>query len=584
MAKIMPNLSQAEAKTRKEILGLLKIALDKVPVRLVDIDYPPTPAMGDFSLPCFLLAKKFKKSPVDLARELSEKMKPSGLIKEIRAAGPYLNFFVDQTVFSLLVLKQILKKKDKYGAGKAGHGKKVMVEYFSPNTTKPLTVGHLRNIFLGWSVSQLLRFLDYKVIEATLYNDRGIAMAKTIAGYQKWGDNKTPQDLKLKPDHFVGSFYVRFCQEEKLNPDLSKEAQRVLQDWEKGKKEIKEIWQKLTAWVLEGFEQTLKDIGPINFEERYYESEFYNKGKEIIEDGLKKGVFIKDKDGVLLAPLQKYGLPDKVLLRPDETSLYITQDLYLAYLKNNKYNPDYSINVVGSEQELYFKQLFKILELLEFEKIKNYRHLSYGMVRLPSGRIKSREGLVKGTGADELIAELRDLAGQEMVSRSPELEAKDAERRAQAVALGALKFFLLSVSPQTTMIFDPQKSLAFIGRTGPYLQYVYARISSIFAKEKVKVSARVDFAKLSEPEEFDLVKRLSLFPKIIDRSARDADPSHLANYLYELAQSFSLFYEKLPVLKADKAVKKARLLLLEDVRIVLERGLSLLGITAPEKM
>lgn len=584
MAELTQNFSQAENQARKEILSLLKKALAKdFSEKLIEIDYPPESKMGDFAAPCFLLAKKLKKSPAEVASQLSQKIKPSGLIKEIKAIGPYLNFFVDQTKFSQLVLTEIAKAKEKYGSAKIGKGKKVMVEYFSPNTNKPLTIGHVRNICLGFSVFQLLKFLGYKVIQATLYNDRGIAIAKTILGYQKWGKDQTPKSAKMKPDHFVGSFYVKFCQEVKKDPNLEKQAQRVLQDWEKGKKEVKEIWQKLMNWVLMGFDQTLNKLGAKNFEEKYYESEYYLKGKEIVEQGLKKGIFTKDKEGVIIAPLQKFGLPDKILLRPDETSLYVTQDLYLAYLKD-KYNLDQSIYVVASEQDLYFKQLFKILELLGFRNTKNYHHLSYGMVRLPSGRIKSREGLIKGTGADELIVELEELAKKEITERFKDLKPKEVDKRAEQIALGALKFYILTVNPKTTMVFDPKKSLAFTGRTGPYLQYVSARINSIFQKGKVKVSAKVDFSQLKEPLEFELVKLVAKFPTIISKATKNLDPSHLANHLYELTKTFSLFYEQVPVLKAEPRVKKARLLLINNVKTVLVQGLNLLGIEAPEKM
>lgn len=584
MAKDYKNFSQAETQVRQEIFNLVKKALarDLEPESVI-IDYPPEPKMGDYSVPCFLLAKKLGKKPVEVSSFLTEAIKPTQLIKEIKFIGPYLNFFVNQNEFSQLVLTEIAKAKNKYGQNKIGQGQKVMVEYFSPNTNKPLTVGHVRNICLGQSIIKLLKFTGYKVIQSTLYNDRGAAIAKVILGYQKWGKNQTPKQAGLKSDHFVGSFYTKFYQAEKADSNLEVEAKKTLQDWEKGKKETRKVWEKLMKWVLLGFGQTLKKLGVGKFDEEYYESDYYKYGKKIVEKGLKKGVFIKDKEGVILAPLEKFGLPNKIVLRPDETSLYVTQDLYLAYLKN-KHHLDCSVYVVASEQDLYFKQLFKILELLGFKNAKNYYHLSYGMIRLPQGKIKSREGLVKGTGADELIAELEAMARAEIKKRFKNLAEKEINKRAEQIALAALKFYILLVNPKTTMVFDPKKSLAFTGRTGPYLQYVYARISSIFAKAKTSAKTKVDFSALTDELELGLVKLLAKFPQVISEAVKNYDPSVLANYLYELAKIFSLFYEKLPVLPAEKKVKEARLLLISDVKIVLAKGLKLLGIAAPEKM
>ncbi|MFA6410481.1 MAG: arginine--tRNA ligase [Candidatus Buchananbacteria bacterium] len=586
MAKINKHFSQAETKVRKEIIDLInKILGKKFSAKVVAVEYPPQNQnnLGDFTVSCFLLAKKLKKSPVEIASQVAGGFTPTGLLVKVLASGPYLNFFVNRQIFSKLVLTEIYKAKANFGKSKIGKNQKVMVEYFSPNTNKPLTIGHVRNICLGQSIVRLMKFCGYKITQTTLYNNRGIAIAKAILGYQKWGDNQTPKSSGLKPDHFVGSFYVKFCQEAKDNPALDAEAQKVLQAWEEEKREPIEIWEKLMVWVLEGFKQTLEKLGAERFDEEYYESEYYRQGKDVVEKGLKQGVFVKDKDGVILAPLQKFGLPDKIVLRPDDTSLYITQDLYLAYLKD-KYQLDSSIYVVGSEQDLYFQQLFKILELLGFVNAKNYHHLSYGMIRLPSGKIKSREGLIKGTGADDLLAELEELAKAEVSKRDSGLAEKEVEQRASQIALAALRFYILSVNPKTTMIFDPKKSIAFTGKTGPYLQYVTARISSIFAKEKIKITHKVDYSVLETDIEFSLIKLLSRFPNFISQAVIDLDPACLVDYLYDLAKAFSLFYEKLPILQSDQKVKQARVLLISDVKNVLALGLELLAIPVPEKM
>lgn len=577
--------SKAEKAVFAEISEKLKTALGKdFNKKFINIDYPANGVKADFCVPCFLMAKKYKKSPAEVAKDLAEKITAGEIISRTEAVGPYLNFYLNPEKFNQLVLTEIAKAKEDYGSSKVGKNEKVMIEFFSPNTNKPLTIGHLRNLCLGASLAELMKFTGHKIIKSTIYNDRGIAIAKAMVGYQKWGENKTPAQANLKPDHFVGSFYIRFCSQAKDDQNLEKEAQRMLIAWEKGQKETKALWQKLMIWVLDGFKETLKKLGVPSFDEEYYESEYYQEGKEIVERGLKEGVFVKSPEGVILAPLEKYGLPDKIVLRPDETALYITQDLYLAYLKN-KHKLDQSVYVVGSEQDLYFKQLFKILELLGFEKAKNYHHLSYGMIRLPDGKIKSREGLVPGTGADDLMAELEELAAAEIKKREPELDLAELKNRAKQISLGALKYYILAVKPQTTMVFEPQKSIALVGKTGPYLQYVFARISSIFAKEKIKkVSAKVDFSALTDELELNLCKTLSQFPRIINSSVLEYDTSILAGYLFDLAKDFSLFYEKLPVLQAEAKTKAARLLLINDVKIVLSTGLNLLGISAMEKM
>lgn len=575
--------SQAESQARQDIMQGLTRVLGELNENFIEIDYPPDSQHGDFSVPCFILANKQKMSPAETAKSLAAKFQPTGIIIQASAAGPYVNFKVDRAKFSELLLKEIAKKKDKYGSSKLGKGKKIMVEYFSPNTNKPLTIGHIRNICLGFSISHLLKFTGYKVIQSTIYNDRGIALAKAILGYQKWGKGQTPKDAKMKPDHFVGQFYVKAAQAEAKNKNIEAEIKRILQAWEEDKKEVKKIWQLLQAWALDGFDETLEKLGIGKFDEEYYESEFYTQGKEIVDQGLKDRVFEKDKEGVTLVRLQKYDLPNKILLRPDDTSLYITQDLYLAKLKD-KYKPDVSIYVVGSEQDLYFKQLFKILELLDFGSVDNYYHLSYGMVRLSAGKIKSREGLPTGTGADEIITKLEGMARLEIKKRNKDLSQAEIKARAEKIALAALKYYILSVKPITTMTFDPQRSLSFTGQTGPYLQYVYARINSIFRRGKVKISAHIDYSLLKTDEEFALINTLSKFPKIIEGTVQNYDPSGLTLYLYDLAKTFSSFYEKVPVLKSDDKTKKARLFLISNVQQVLATGLELLGIKTLEKM
>lgn len=584
MPKNKVNLSKAEQLAREEILNLVAKALgQEVEEKELEISYPPEGKLGDYAVPCFLLGKKLQSSPAAIAKSLAEKIQPDKLIEKAEAAGPYINFFVNRGEFSRLVLTQVYKEKNKYGSSKRGKGVKAMIEFFSPNANKPLTIGHVRNIALGQSITNLLKFTSHKVITSTLYNDRGIAIVKAILGYQKWSNAKTPKEVGLKPDHFVGSFYVKFSQEEEKDKNLENEAKRALQAWEEDEPKIRKIWQKLMSWVYEGFKQTLKKLEVGNFDEEYYESEFYTKGKQLVEQGLARGVFKKHPEGYIYAPLEKYGLPDKILLRSDGTSLYMTQDMHLAAMKN-RHGIDHSIYVIGSEQDLQMKQLFKILELLKFDNLKKLYHLSYGLVRLPNGKIKSRQGLIKGTSADEIIEELEILARAEIKSRFPGISEKDLRKRTSAIALSAIKFYILLANPKTTMVFEPQKSISFTGKTGPYLQYTHARINSLFQKSGIKASVRVDFGKINSDEEFDLVKILGRFPETIDSAVENYDPSDLTNYLYDLAKQFSLFYETMPVLKSDEKTKKARLLLARDVQIVLATGLTLLGIRPIEKM
>ena len=584
------NYSLAEQLARQEINSFLKSALPAVvPLSGTksgvknlkpEITYPPKPEWGNFSVPCFGLGK----NPVELAKNLAAKFnsKKYKLLKKVQPAGPYLNFFVDEKKYTELVLSEILKNKEKYGQTKPEKKLKIMVEYFSPNTNKPMTVGHLRNICLGEAVSNLLENAGHKVLRACLYNDRGIALCKTIVAYQKWGGKKTPG--RQKPDHFAGQFYVMFNQVSIADKKLEDEATACLRKWEAGDKPTIALWKKILNWTLAGFTETLKSLELKKIGKIYFESAIYAQGRDLIAKGLKGGVFKKHLDGYIYAPLEQFGLPNKILLRADGTSLYIVQDIYLAILKNkDKLNK--SIYIVGSEQDLAMKQLYKILEMLG-QNFENY-HLSYGMMRLPDGKIKSRQGLVKGTGADELIASLDKMALQEVKSRDKKISPAAAKTRARQIALAALKYYILQVNPKSGMIFDPKKSLAFTGNTGPYLQYTYARIASILKKIK-SVNRRRHSSRLtgspSEAEENALITTLAKFPAVCDTAATQYDPSLLAHYLYNLAKTFSAFYENVPVLKAEKNLRDSRLALIIATQLVMKKGLSLLGINAIEKM
>jgi len=454
-----------------------------------------------------------------------------------------------------------------------------MIEYSQPNTNKPQHLGHVRNDLLGMSLSNILQWTGYKIIKANLINDRGIHICKSMLAYQKWGNNQEPD---VKGDHFVGKYYVMYAQKLKENPDLEKEAQDLLVKWEAGDKETIDLWKKMVDWCVKGFDQTYKDLG-IEFDKVYFESQIYKEGKDIILDSLKKGTVTKDKKGAVIAELEP-DLPNKVLLRSDGTSIYITQDIGLAVKKFKDYKLDKSIYVVGSEQNLYFKQLFAVLDLLGYPGVEKCYHLSYGMVYLPEGKMKSREGTV--VDADDLITEVKDLSREELKKRYKEITEDELEKRAEQIGMGALKFMLLKQNPERDMTYDPKESISFEGETGPYLQYSHARICSILRKNETKDTKQedIDFSLFKEKVEFNLINKLFTYKQVVEDAANQYKPSLISRYLLDLTQLFNEFYHSCPVLKAEDNLKKARLLLIDKTKHVIKDALSLLGIDAPERM
>ncbi len=525
------------------------------------IETPPEDNLGDYAFPCFVLAKILKKNPNEIAKELSKKLKSKYFIK-IEANGPYLNFFIDKSILIKEVLNDVDKLKNKYGSSNIGKNKKVMVEFSSPNTNKPLHLGHLRNIFLGDSLSKILEFNGYKVIKANLNNDRGIHICKSMLAYQKFGNNKKPDK---KPDHFIGDFYVLY--EKKKSNALDQELKEMLIKWEANDKTVRFLWKKLNNWALQGFSETYKRLG-IKFDKQYYESKFYDKAKQVINEGLKKEIFTKQDDGSVIAGLSDYGLPDRILLRSDNTSIYITQDIYLAELKFKEFKLSKSIYVVANEQNLHFKQLFKILELLGYKWAKNCYHLSYGYISLPTGRMKSREGNV--VDADDLLNEMENIAEKEIIKRE-KLSKQELARRGKAIGHSSLKFFILKYDPSKDFVFNPEESLSFEGYTGPYIQYTVARINSILKKAGYK-NSKINFGLLNNDLDFKLNKMLDLFKEVIIKSCDEYKPSLLANYIFELSQLFNEYYHKYPVINEDKDLMKSRLFLIKNVKQVLENG------------
>ncbi|MFH0955282.1 MAG: arginine--tRNA ligase [Candidatus Micrarchaeota archaeon] len=563
----------SELKTQGVSLNELSLFLER----------PPKPEMGDWSLPCFRLAKTLKKNPNQIAGDLVTALNKKKLLEfeKIEAAGGYLNFFIAKKNLAESVLAEVLKQKKSFGKNDSQKNKKILIEFSAPNTNKPLHIGHVRNNSLGMSLTAVLRANGSKVIPANLLNDRGVHICKTMLAYQKWGENKTPKALGQKSDHFLGDLYVQFANEAKTNPELEKEVQEMLLQWEKGDKKVRELWKKMNAWAIEGMKQTYEAYG-IEFEKWYLESEIYDKADALVELGLKKGVFEKRDDGSVFALLEEYGLPNKTVIRQDGTSIYVTQDLALTKQKYRDFHFDEALWVVASEQDLYFRQLFKIFELLQAPWSGKCRHVSYGLVQLPSGRMKSREGTV--VDADDLLSEVKAVAKKEIEKRYDKLSEAEVEKRANSIALAAIKFFMLKVDAKKEFTFNPEESISFEGETGPYILYAYARSKSILRKAG-KLKAKPDFGLLSTETEKRLVSLVGRFPLVVQQVGKSLSPHSLCQFLLELSGAFNSFYHELAVLdEKNPALSASRLALVESVGIALCNGLELLDIAVLEEM
>jgi arginyl-tRNA synthetase len=480
------------------------------------------------------------------------------------------------------------------------NGKKVMVEYSSPNTNKPLHLGHVRNNLLGFSVSEILAADGYEVIKANLVNDRGIHICKSMLAWQKFGNGETPQSSGLKGDHLVGKYYVIFDKEykkeidslkeigqtedeAKKNAPLIKQAQEMLQQWEAGNEEVIALWKTMNSWVYEGFTKTYDRLG-VNFDKFYYESNTYLLGKDTVEEGLASGVFFQKDDGSVWIDLTADGLDEKLVRRADGTSVYITQDLGTAQLKYDDYHMDESIYVVGNEQDYHFKVLFLILQKLGKTWAKGLFHLSYGMVDLPSGKMKSREGTV--VDADDLISEMEQTAKTqtEALGKVEGYSEEDKNKLYHMIGMGALKYFLLKVEPKKRLLFDPNESIDFQGHTGPFIQYTHARIKSVLSRAGLDYSKTLPIEALDAVER-DLIIALTQFPEVISQAAKNYSPAIIANYVYELAKTYNKFYHEKSILQAeDETLKKFRLQLSAASARVISKGMSLLGIEVPERM
>ncbi len=563
------NFREETIRLLKEATGLEKDAIDNV------LEVPPSLEFGDYAFPCFTLSKKLKKAPNTIAEELLKKISPSKKIRKVEIKGPYINFFVNRNIFNEEIIERILTEEKNFG--RADNKKeKIMIEYPGPNTNKPLHLGHLRNMLLGKSVQNILEASGYKVLPVNINNDRGIHICKSMLAYKKWGKNREPD---RKSDHFVGDFYVLYAKKEKEDPKLEEEAREMLKKWEEGDKETRVIWKRMNKWALDGFKETYKKFG-IKFVKEYNESDHYDGGKKIVTDAYKKGLFKKDDNKNITADLKKQGFGEKVVLRADGTSVYITQDINLAYLRYKEFDPDRLVYVVASEQNLHFRQLFAILKKLGFKKASGLHHLSYGMVYLPEGKMKSREGTVVDT--DNLIEQMTKMARKEIENRH-KLSEKELLKRSEEIGLGALIFFILKYEPSKDFVFNPKESISFEGETGPYVQYAHARINSILKKSK-GLFGEVDYSLLKNPLEQEIITKLSKYPEVVAQAADGYKPSLVARYLLELAKSFNEFYHECPILKAKEPLRSTRLGMITAIKIVIRNGLGLLGISSPDEM
>lgn len=552
---------------------------------------------GQVTVVTFPFTKFSKKSPEQTATEVGEFLKNElSEVSGFNVVKGFLNLSIADEYWINQLYNEILP--DTFAVVPA-NGQKVMVEYSSPNTNKPLHLGHVRNNLLGFSISEILIAAGYEVIKANLVNDRGIHICKSMLAWQKFGNGETPESTGLKGDHLVGKYYVIFDQEYKAqikelkdegqteeeakkNAPLIKEAQEMLQQWEAGNEDVISLWKTMNNWVYGGFAETYRKLG-VTFDKFYYESDTYLLGKDIVDEGLAKGVFFRKDDGSVWIDLTSEGLDEKLVLRSDGTSVYMTQDMGTAQLKYNDFHMDKSIYVVGNEQDYHFKVLFTILKKLGKDGADGLFHLSYGMVDLPSGKMKSREGTV--VDADDLIEKMEQTA-KEQTEAMGKVEGFGEDEKQQlyhTIGMGALKYFLLKVDPKKRLLFNPEESVDFQGHTGPFIQYTHARIRSVLSRAKIS-NADVTVSQLA-PEERDLIVSLTQFPEIIKAAADGYSPAVIANYVYELAKIYNKFYHECSILQADdENVKQFRLQLSAASGKVINKGMKLLGIDVPERM
>ena len=588
-------------------LALKELYGAEVEERLIQTQATRKEFEGDITLVTFPLLKTSHKGPEQTAEEIGCWLKERcPEVESFNVVKGFLNIKFSLSYWSN-IFRSISAAED-FGT-LPPTGKRVMIEFSSPNTNKPLHLGHIRNNLLGWSVSKLLEANGHEVIRVNLVNDRGIHICKSMLAWLRWGNGETPQSSGIKGDHLVGKYYVLFSNElkketkaiaaergisedeaERLSPIL-KEAQAMLVKWESGDKEIRELWAKMNGWVYEGFDKTYERMG-ISFHRTYYESNTYLSGKSLVNAGLERGIFERQEDGSVWCNLEPDGLDRKLLLRGDGTSVYMTQDLGTAEQRYNEYKFDELIYVVGDEQNYHFKVLKLILKKLGFDWSDAIYHLSYGMVELPEGKMKSREGTV--VDADDLIEKMYQTAKETSLElgKLGGIPEQEQERLFEMIGLGALKYFILKVDPKKTMLFDPKESIDFNGNTGPFIQYTHARIKSILRKAKESgviageesLSVPENFSDLL-PKEVEIIKLLNSYPVRIKEAGDAHSPALVANFIYDLAKEFNQYYQSVSILKeSDSQRLLFRLAMLKEIAFVLRKGMLILGIELPERM
>ncbi|MFK8275520.1 arginine--tRNA ligase [Capnocytophaga cynodegmi] len=595
----MQNLQEILKKyTQKAGEQLFSVQLENIELQQTKKEFE-----GDITIVIFPMLRQIKGNPEQIGQQIGTFLQEN--VKEVESFNVikgFLNLVISDSYY-IDFLKSI-ENETHFGLAQPNSKKTIMVEYSSPNTNKPLHLGHIRNNLLGYSVAEILKAAGHKVYKTQIINDRGIHICKSMIAWQRFGNGETPENSGLKGDKLVGNYYVAFdkaykseieqlISEGKTKEEAEKQApiflkaQEMLRKWEAGDQQVISLWKEMNQWVYNGFSTTYKNLG-VDFDSYYYESDTYLLGKDIIEEGLQKGVFFKKEDGSVWCDLTADGLDEKLVLRSDGTSVYITQDIGTATQRVKDY-PDVKgmVYTVGNEQDYHFKVLFLILKKLGFDWAENLYHLSYGMVDLPSGKMKSREGTV--VDADDLIAEMEQTA-EEISQELGKLDGYDDNQKKElyhTIGLGALKYYILKVDPKKRILFDPKESIDFQGNTGPFVQYTYARIKSILRKYKEIEVSKSESYSISElhPKEKTLLKSMALFPEVVQNAADSYSPAVVANYVYDLVKDFNSFYQNVSILGEENVAKREfRVSLCKKISEIIASSFAMLGIQVPERM
>jgi len=566
-----------------ELKSLIKQSVGISDLDIGDIisETPPKKEFGDIAIPMFKFSSILKQKPFDIANKVKTEIEKSNLVEKIDIKGAYLNIFFNKKLIANDILNLAIAQKENFGK-QDDKKEKVVVEFSCPNTNKPLHLGHCRNNVLGDSISRIFKFNGFDVKKVNLINDRGIHICKSMLAYKMFGNNTTPEKENKKSDHLVGDFYVKYAKEAENNSELEKDAQKLLILWEQNDKDTIELWKKMNKWAIDGILETYNKMG-ISFDEFEYESINYLYGKEVVDEGLTKKVFYKEDDGSVWINNEDVGLDKKAVLRGDGTSIYITQDLGTAIKRQEKFGFNRLIYVVGSEQIYHFKTLFEILKKLGNKWANDCFHLSYGMVNLPEGKMKSREGKV--VDADNLMELLFDMAKDAINEKQKELSDAEKAEIAKKVSLSALKYYLLNFSTIKDVMFIPEKSISFDGNTGPYLQYTTARINSLLLKAGNYSQTNISESDYNfNSDEWNVISYLLDFTDSITKSCENYAPVEICTYLYELAKLYNKFYHDNQILNQEEKVRNIRLLISQATLITLKNGLNLLGIEPLERM